>query len=172
IRIVEDLVLIEGAAQAVKKLNDAGVAAVLVTNQTGAARGYYLEDHILALNSRLTRLLADGGAYLDAVYYCPHLEDGTVSEYSFACACRKPGPGMVEKAFRDHRDLDPRRAFVVGDKATDIELAHNCAAKGVLVTTGYGEAVMAGEYQWKVEPDFQTASIVGAVDWILAQLGK
>jgi D-glycero-D-manno-heptose 1,7-bisphosphate phosphatase len=151
-------------------LNQAGVAAVLVTNQSGAARGYYAEKHIVDLNTRLERLLAEGGAHLDAVYYCPHLAEGTVAEYSFACSCRKPEIGLVEKAFGEHPDLDRLRAFVVGDKSTDVELARNCGAKAVLVTTGYGQAVQKGEYQWPVTADHTTSSIVEAVDWILGQI--
>jgi D-glycero-D-manno-heptose 1,7-bisphosphate phosphatase len=170
IRELERLVLIEGAAEALKLLNDANVATVLVTNQTGAARGYYPEQHILDLNSRLGRLLKEGGAYLDAVYYCPHLAEGSVAEYAFACACRKPEIGMVEQAYRENPQFDRSRSFVVGDKSTDVELAKNCGAKGILVTTGYGESVLKGEYQWTVAPDFQASSIVQAVDWILAQI--
>lgn len=170
IRNLDDLVLIEGAADAIQKLNRSGVAAILVTNQTGAARGYYAESHILDLNARLLKLLANGGAHLDAVYYCPHLENGTVAPYNVACDCRKPEPGMVKQAYEEHPELDSKRSFVIGDKATDVELAQKCGAKGVLVTTGYGTAVIKGEYQHPVEPDFQAASIVEAVDWILGQV--
>lgn len=172
IRKVDDLQLIEGAGQAVKKLNDGGVAAVLVTNQTGAARGYYPESHIHSLNERLIMLLKEQGAYLDDIYYCPHLEEGEVAEFSFACQCRKPARGMVDKALADHPEYDAQRSFVVGDKATDVELAHNCGAKGVLVRTGYGEAVLKGEYQNPVQADFEAGSIVEAVDWILAQINN
>jgi D-glycero-D-manno-heptose 1,7-bisphosphate phosphatase len=77
---------------------------------------------------------------------------------------------MVEQAFNEHPDFDRNRAFVIGDKATDVELARNCGAKGVLVTTGYGQAVVKGEYQWQVDPDFRASSIVEAVDWILNQV--
>ncbi|HEY9676486.1 MAG TPA: HAD family hydrolase [Drouetiella sp.] len=170
IRNLEDLNLIEGAAEAIKKLNKAGVAAILVTNQTGAARGYYAESHIHDLNARLVKLLENGGAHLDAVYYCPHLEEGTVAPYNVACQCRKPEAGMVHQAYSEHPELDSSRSFVVGDKATDVELAQNCGAKGVLVTTGYGTAVQKGQYQHPVEPDFEAPSIVEAVDWILKQV--
>lgn len=170
IRKVDDLQLIEGAGQAVKKLNDKGVAAVLVTNQTGAARGFYPETHIHSLNERLIMLLKKEGAFLDDVYYCPHSIEGEVKELVRICECRKPARGMVDKALADHPEFDAERSFVVGDKATDVELAHNCGAKGVLVKTGYGEAVLKGEYQNKVQADFEAGSIVEAVDWILKQL--
>ncbi|HEY9712162.1 MAG TPA: HAD family hydrolase [Chroococcales cyanobacterium] len=170
IKELNNLNLIEGAAEAIKKLNDRGVATILVTNQTGAARGYYPEQHILDLNQRLVRLLNEGGAKLDALYYCPHLEEGSVAPYAVSCQCRKPLTGMVEQAYREHPQLDRRRSFVIGDKATDVELAQNCGARGVLVTTGYGERVQKGEYQWQVVPDFQADSIVEAVEWIISEL--
>jgi D-glycero-D-manno-heptose 1,7-bisphosphate phosphatase len=170
IREVEKLALIKGAAEAVRRLNQAHVATVLVTNQTGAARGYYGEDHILRLNQRLLDLLARGGAHLDAVYYCPHLQEGTVAPYNQTCSCRKPEAGMVKSAYKEHSDFDSKRSYVIGDKATDVELARNCGAKGVLVQTGYGTDVLAGTYQWKIEPDFTAPDIGAAVDWILADL--
>lgn len=171
IRDVSKLALIKGAAAALKRLNEAGVAAILVTNQTGAARGYYGEEHIHRLNDRLQELLAVEGARLDAVYYCPHLEGAPVDPFGIKCQCRKPEVGMVEEAFAKNPDLDRQYSYVVGDKSTDVELARNCGAKGVLVRTGYGEAVLKGEYQWKVEPDFEAGDIVSAIDWILADLG-
>lgn len=169
---VSMLNLINGAAESVKKLNDANIATVLVSNQTGAARGFYKEDHIGKLNERLINLLESKGAKLDALYYCPHLETGKVPELSIACDCRKPKPGLVQRAFQDNPDLDPKRSYVVGDKASDIELAKNCGAKGILVKTGYGQAVTDGRYQWKVDPDYLAHNITDAVNWILKDLNN
>jgi D-glycero-D-manno-heptose 1,7-bisphosphate phosphatase len=172
IREVSNLNLIEGAAEAVARFNRAGIVAVLTTNQTGPARGYYSESHIQALHERLVSLLAAGGAHLDAVYYCPHLsveEGGVVAPYNIACNCRKPGIGMVDKAYSELPGLNKALSFVVGDKATDVELAANCGALGVLVETGYGKDVQSGAYQWPVKPDFQASSIVEAADWIIAK---
>jgi D-glycero-D-manno-heptose 1,7-bisphosphate phosphatase len=76
----------------------------------------------------------------------------------------------VQRAFKEHPDLDPKCSYVVGDKASDIELAKNCGAKGVLVKTGYGQAVTDGRYQWKVEPDYLAHNITDAVNWILKDL--
>ncbi|MBP9093745.1 HAD family hydrolase [bacterium] len=175
IKDVENLNLIEGAGEAIARLNQADVACVLVTNQTGAARGYYPESHISALHERLVKLLALSGAHLDAIYYCPHLsreEGGTVAPYDIACNCRKPGPGLVEQAYLENPRLSRQLAFVVGDKATDVELAVNCHIKGVLVETGFGKDVQSGTYQWPVKPDFQAGSIVEAAEWILASIKK
>jgi D-glycero-D-manno-heptose 1,7-bisphosphate phosphatase len=169
LRNLDDLVLIEGAAEAVKKLNQNGIAAVLVTNQSGAARGYYSEEHIRNLNARLLKLLSAQGAFLDGSYYCPHLADGEIATYRLNCLCRKPQPGMIDTAFAEHPDLDRALSFVVGDKATDVELARNCGARAVLVLTGYGRDVIKGSHQWQVKADFEAPSIVEAVDWILVQ---
>ena len=171
IRDVQNLNLIQGAGEAVKKMNDAGIVCVLTTNQTGPARGYYPESHIHALHERLIKLLAEHGAKLDAIYYCPHLspeEGGKEAPYNIACDCRKPGPGMIERAFREISGIDRGNCYVVGDKATDIYFARACSCKGILVETGFGLDVQDGKYQWRVEPDFQAGSIVEAADWIIA----
>lgn len=172
IRNLDDLKLIRGAAQSVKRLNDADITAIVVTNQTGAARGFYNEEHIKSLNQRLILMLAEHGAYLDDFYYCPHLEQAPVKEYSGACKCRKPEIGMIEQAFKDHPELDRAHAYVIGDKATDVELAKNFKAKGILVTTGYGGSVAKNEFQNTAKPDYVCASIVEAVDWILINIAK
>src|SRR5579883_1877985 len=106
IRDIEHLSLIMGAGAAIKRLNDAQIAAILVTNQSGVARGYYPEKHIWNLHDRLKELLLREGASLDAVYYCPHLADGSVPEFAYVCNCRKPEPGLVNKAMAEHPDLD------------------------------------------------------------------
>jgi D-glycero-D-manno-heptose 1,7-bisphosphate phosphatase len=169
---VSMLNLIAGAGESVKKLNQANVATILVSNQTGAARGFYGEEHITKLNDRLISLLEAKGAKLDGLYYCPHLETGKVPELSIKCECRKPAPGLVQKAYAEHPDLDASRSYVVGDKASDVALARNCGAKGILVKTGYGQAVTDGRYQWKEEPDYLAHNITDAVNWILNDLNK
>lgn len=170
IRDLYQLVLIDGAASAIRRLNERKIAVILTTNQSGAARGYYPESHILALNSRLTSLLETQGAYLDAVYYCPHLVNGSVKELSIDCQCRKPATGMAIQAFKDFPDLDQERAFVIGDKSTDVEMAINLKAKGILVKTGYGQDVLNGTYQWAVKPDYIAPNIEDACEWILDDL--
>lgn len=175
IRELTDLNLIEGAGEAVRLLNDGGVACVLTTNQSGAARGYYGEEHIGALNERLVKLLAGCGASLDAVYYCPHLspeDGGVVAPYNIACSCRKPAVGMVERAYSEHPEFSRELCFVVGDKATDVEQARNCGARAVLVQTGYGKKVLDGSYQWSVEADYVCDSIVEASKWILSVISQ
>lgn len=170
IRNVAQLVLIDGAASAIRSFNERKVVAILVTNQSGAARGYYPESHIHALNHRLTSLLSKEGAFLDALYYCPHLIGGIVRELSVDCQCRKPLTGMAKQAFMDYPELDQQRAYVIGDKATDVEMAHNLNAKSILVKTGYGQAVLDGKYQWLVKPDYIASDIRDASAWVLEDL--
>ena len=171
IRDVADIELYPGAAQAVRLLNDAGILAILVTNQTGAARGYYTIEHVHALNSRVAELLMQqAGSRLDGLYYCPHYKDGTVPEFTKDCDCRKPAPGMILQARRDLPDIDLAQSFVIGDKATDITFARNAGCRGILLRTGYGEQVLAGEYQnLEVQPEKVCTDIVEAVAYILSQ---
>jgi len=170
IRKLEDLHLIDGAAQSVQSLNKAGVAAIVVTNQSGAARQYYSQSHIQNLHKRLQMLLAEQGASLDAIYYCPHLPEGTEPELTMVCHCRKPAPGMVNRAFAEHPELSRQLSFVVGDKPCDVELAMSCQSRSILVKTGYGDASLQTLTAKNIKPDFVAEDICQAVDWILKQL--
>jgi D-glycero-D-manno-heptose 1,7-bisphosphate phosphatase len=167
---VEDLHLIPGVAQAVRKLNEAGLFCCLVSNQSGPARGYYPDSHVQALHDRLCHLLdAAAGAKLDALYYCPHLsppEGGTNPEFTRWTTWRKPNTGMLVAAAWEH-DLDIAHSFMVGDKATDVDMAHNAGCVGILVQTGYGDRVLTGNYQHHTQPDYIAADLVEAVEWIL-----
>jgi D-glycero-D-manno-heptose 1,7-bisphosphate phosphatase len=171
---VNDMSLISGAARAISKLNDANIYAILTTNQSGPARGYYDEAHVHALNNRLIQLLKEeSGAWLDALYYCPHLPDGTVEAYTQACNCRKPQMGMITQAVTKFPDIDLKNSYVLGDKATDVEFAVTAGCKGILVRTGYGEDVLRGAYQeLNVKPYLVCRDIVEAVDRILGEQAK
>jgi D-glycero-D-manno-heptose 1,7-bisphosphate phosphatase len=166
----DDLNLMPGAAAAIRKLNVLNIPVFLATNQTGPARGYYPESHIWALSDRLRQLLAQEDAYLDAYYYCPHLAEGIVPEYSFACNCRKPEPGMLLRAEAEH-GIVLEQSYMVGDKATDVEVGQRVNAKTVLLESGFGESVISGTYQWTVQPTVVKPTIVEAIDWIIADLG-
>jgi D-glycero-D-manno-heptose 1,7-bisphosphate phosphatase len=131
-----DVRLVPGAVEAVRRLRSAGFCVVLVTNQSGIARGLYGEDDYRAVQAHLEALLRDGGALLDATYYCPHHPDFTGS-----CACRKPGTGMYRAAERD-LGVTLDQSWYVGDKATDVEPARVLRGRGILVLTGYGKESM------------------------------
>lgn len=148
---------------ALRRLNQAGCTLVLVTNQSGIARGYFPESLVREVHQRMMQQLSESGARVDAIYYCPH----TSSEN---CNCRKPKTGMLDRAVREHA-LDLRRSFVVGDRYADVELAHNAHARGILVRTGYGEGELAwNAAKWRRPPDFVAGDLAEAADWILRQL--
>ncbi len=175
IRVLEDLRLIPGAAQAVRQLNDRGVFCCLASNQSGPARGYYPLEHVEALHQRLCSLLeTEAGAHLDALHYCPYLsppEGGTNPAFTCWTTWRKPNTGMLVAAAWEH-DLDLRRSFMVGDKATDVDIAHNAGCRGVLVQTGFGDRVLEGEYQHHTRPDYVAPDLPAAVGWILNTLNS
>jgi len=150
------------AAAAIRRLNEANYLAIVITNQSGVGRGYFPESLVRDVHELMTTQLAKDGAHIDALYYCPHKTEDE-------CQCRKPRPGMLERAAREHR-LDLRRSFVVGDRYGDIELADGVGARAILVRSGYG----AGEVQWHsanwpVPPDFVAENLGEATDWILRQ---
>lgn len=149
----DQLELYPGAAAAVRRLNRLGLGVVVVTNQSGIARGYFDLARLDQIHRRLIELLAAEDAHLDGIYLCPH---GPGED----CACRKPRPGMVEQAVADHR-FDPARAFVVGDKEVDVELGHGVGAVGILVRTGHGQEWVEGS-----RADFIVDDLAAAVELI------
>ncbi len=148
------------AGPAIRRLNLAGFAIIVVTNQSGVARGYFPESLVQQVNQRMQNQLAAAGAHLDGIYYCPH---GSVDH----CACRKPKLGMIHQAARDHQ-LDLPRSFVVGDRYGDVELAFRAGCRSLFVRTGYGlgeETWHANE--WPRRPHAIVDDLARAVDWIL-----
>jgi D-glycero-D-manno-heptose 1,7-bisphosphate phosphatase len=131
----EDVRLVPGAAAALRSAAAAGLRLVLLTNQSGIGRGYYAESDFRRVQSRLEELLAGEGVRLDAVFACPHAPEDD-------CACRKPRPGMAEALRRTH-GWSARRAWMVGDKASDLGLARRAGLRPLLVRTGEGAATEA-----------------------------
>lgn len=168
IRDLADMALIPGSAEAIARLNARGIPVVLVSNQSGAARGYYAQGWIDQLHERLQALLAEQGARLDAIYYCPHLPEGVVPELARDCECRKPAPGMLQQAAREH-GLALDGSTMIGDKSVDVDVARRAGCRAVLLRTGYGERVLAGTYQHAVQPDYVAADLADAVGWLLAE---
>jgi len=155
------------AAEAVRLINRAGWRAILVTNQSGVARGYFTEELLGRVHARLEESLKQEGARLDAIYYCPHHPTVGEAPYRQDCECRKPRPGLLRRAADDF-GLDLTRCFVIGDRYKDVEMAHRAGAGGVLVLTGYG----LGEYEyqrgsWPREPEHVAENLLDAVKWIL-----
>jgi len=126
------------AAEAVRRVNQAGLLAILITNQAGVARGYFPESAVHDLYASLQQHLAGHGAFLDAMYYCPHHPEAGVGAYLQRCDCRKPRPGLLQQAARDFH-LDLAACALVSDRYTDIGMAHSVGMRAALVLTGYGQ---------------------------------
>lgn len=136
---------------------------IVVTNQSGVARGYFPELLVREVHAKMQKELGQAGARLDGVYYCPHSSAEN-------CECRKPKTGMLERAAREHK-LDLARSFVVGDRYGDMELAFRAGAGSILVRSGYG----LGEWTWHAkdwprQPDVVVEDLSEAAQWILRQV--
>ncbi|MEJ6951183.1 D-glycero-alpha-D-manno-heptose-1,7-bisphosphate 7-phosphatase [Natronospora cellulosivora (SeqCode)] len=164
--------LLPRTAAAIKKLNRAGIKAILTTNQAGVARGYFKEEMILRVHEKLEKLLEEKEAYLDAIYYCPHHPDLGEGKYRQDCDCRKPKPGLLNRG-KEEFDLDLSRSYMIGDKISDVEVGQKVGAKGILVLTGYGLGALEYEREeWNVEPDYIAKDLLDAVKWILADIER
>ena len=157
--------LLPGTIAAIARLNRAGIKVVLVTNQSGVARGYFPASLMEQIHQQLQQVLHQGGAYLDGIYICPHGPDA-------GCDCRKPRPDLLYQAVRDLK-IDLSRSFVVGDRFIDIELAANAGARGILVLTGYGR----GELEYyqgpkRTEPVYIASDLEDAARFILNEVNK
>jgi D-glycero-D-manno-heptose 1,7-bisphosphate phosphatase len=155
------------SAEAIRKLNQAGLPVVVVTNQSGVGRGFFSEDLVKQANVKIAMDLASSDARLEAFYYCPHHPTATIQEYRKACRCRKPATGMLEEAAKRF-NLDLKSSYVIGDSYRDAQLAFNIGARSILVMTGYGK----GEYEhhrrsWPRMPDMIAENLLEAVEKIL-----
>ena len=136
---------------ALRRLADAGYARIVVSNQSGVARGYFSAQDVERVNGALAGMLADDGARIDAFYVCPHYDED--------CDCRKPAPGMIRKAVHDH-DLMLEGSAVIGDRGSDIALAHAVGIPGILVASP--------RYPYTgPKPEARVSSLLAAVDWML-----
>jgi D-glycero-D-manno-heptose 1,7-bisphosphate phosphatase len=164
---VSRFVLLPNVAKAINRLHQSGFLVVVVSNQSGVARGYFPLELVNQVHERMRSLLSAEGAFIDAVYFCPHHPRGAVEGYSEICNCRKPKPGMIEKACSAF-DIDLRKSYVVGDRYADIELAHRAGIEGILVKTGYGrgevEYILPGK---PIQPRRICEDLMDAVQWIL-----
>ena len=133
-----EAVLIPGAWEAIRLLSEHGFFIVMVSNQSGVARGMFSEDAVRSVNDRVLKLLEDEGTHIDATYYCPHHPHGVLPQYARVCQCRKPAPGMGRRAAAEH-GIDLSQSYMIGDKPSDVAFGENCGMKqSFLVSTGYG----------------------------------
>jgi D-glycero-D-manno-heptose 1,7-bisphosphate phosphatase len=152
----------------IRALNREGLPVVVVTNQSGIARGFFTEAFVEETHRHMSAYLAAGGARIDAYYYCPHHILGTVVPYAGPCECRKPGRGLVDRAARD-LNIDPARSFVVGDKWLDVGLGRNIGGHGILVRTGTGAAEEARPPA-ELRADAIVDNLAAAASWIIRKV--
>jgi D-glycero-D-manno-heptose 1,7-bisphosphate phosphatase len=161
--------LLPGVARAIRALNDRWLPVVVVTNQSGLARGYFPESLLDEVHQEMSHRLAQEGAHLDGLYVCPHHPEAKEERFRVVCNCRKPKTGLLEQAARD-LNLDLKRSFVVGDRWSDLRCGAAVGATTILVLTGYGrgDACYIGPTQ-TVQPDYVAEDLEDAVRWILTQ---
>lgn len=164
----EDLKLLSGAAEAVRRFNEAGYQVVVVTNQAGVARGYYTEEDVMRLHEYMNGLLAESGAHVDYFYYCPHHPEYGVGAYKKVCHCRKPDTGMFEEAEKVFKNgISKAESYMIGDKLLDIEAGHRYGVRSILVGTGYGAEVHKESKDTDKSYDYYARDLMAAADFIL-----
>lgn len=134
---IEEFEFIDGAKESIKIFNDLGYLVVVVTNQSGVARGYYDEGSVKALHDYLQKEVKKIGGHIDGFYYCPHHPEKGIGGYKLDCDCRKPEPGMFLAAQKD-LNIDFSNSIMVGDKISDVEAGKNLGMRSILVKTGHG----------------------------------
>jgi D-glycero-D-manno-heptose 1,7-bisphosphate phosphatase len=160
-------VLLPGTAEAVRLLNEHGYWSIVVSNQSGVARGYFPIELVHEVHAFMKRALEKEGAIIDGIFFCPHYQGGSIPDYSVDCDCRKPKTGLIDQACREF-EIDLGRSYVIGDRYSDLELADRCGLMGILVQTGYGrgdmEYVLPGR---EIKPHHVAMDLLEAVQWIL-----
>ncbi|MBN2033869.1 MAG: HAD family hydrolase [Deltaproteobacteria bacterium] len=160
--------IIPGAAEAIRILNDLGYLTIVVSNQSGVARGYYPLDLVHEVHLLLKHVLKEeSGAHVDAVLFCPHHPRGVVPDFAVDCRCRKPRTGLIEQACRTF-DIDLPHSLMIGDMCSDMEFAKRTGIKGIMVKTGYG----LGEIEYvlprrQAKPIHIACDLLDAVRWIV-----
>ena len=162
---LERLVFYPYTIDAVRLLNRAGLALVIVTNQAGVARGIVREEFVAEAHRHIRLRLEAGGARVDGFYYCPHHPEAAIERFRQTCDCRKPQPGLLRSAAVD-LGLDLTRSFVVGDRWHDIRAGSAVGARGILVRTGYGRTEEAAPTAG-VSPVAIVDNLMEAASWIL-----
>jgi D-glycero-D-manno-heptose 1,7-bisphosphate phosphatase len=157
----EQFRLLPGAGEAVRTLNQKGWLVIVITNQSGLARGYFTEEELAVVHQKMKAALDREGARIDGIYVCPHqLDDG--------CSCRKPGTALFDQAAQEF-NIDLSKSFAVGDKMTDLLPGARLGCRTVLILTGHGQEQLENKDEWEAEPDYIASDLLSAAQWILAE---
>lgn len=166
LRNIEDFELLPNVSEAIKRINDSGYLAIVITNQPVIARGEVTIEKLDMIHKKMETLLGKDGAYIDDLYYCPHHPDkgyaGEVPELKIKCNCRKPNIGLITQAMNEH-NIDLENSIIIGDSTLDIKLAENTGMESILLETG--QAGLDGKYE--VNPTYVAKNLLEAVDIVL-----
>lgn len=159
-------------AESIRIFNALDMKVIIITNQAGVARGYFSEQLLSSIHEKLLSDVAKQNARIDAIYYCPHHPKEGLGKYRKTCSCRKPKPGMVQKAAKEH-DIDISKSYMIGDRFRDIQFAKQLGLTSAMVLTGYGK----GEYTyqrktWPYEPDIIGETLLDVANMIRDRLSR
>lgn len=170
---VNDFKLIPGVTKALYELQELGFKLIVISNQSGVARGYFPESRVSEINNKMNGLMKEAGIEFDGIYYCPHLESGSVKDYAVNCSCRKPKPGMILKAENEH-SIDLNSSFMIGDSIVDVQCGKNAGLKTIFVRTGHGTKNEAGleNFSLAERPDHIADDLSAAVEFIRKEMGE
>lgn len=159
------LKLYPGVVSGIRRLNKNGYKVIIITNQSGLARGFFSRETLENIHDELRSRLSEGGARIDAIYYCPHHPDDN-------CGCRKPKTKLFEKAIADF-NIDVSMSFVIGDRMLDVEAGHKIGCRSILVPEkGKEKQVELEKLNSSVKPDYESVNFTSAVNWILKDGGR
>lgn len=158
----EKIELYPDTGEALHRLQRAGYQLIVISNQAGVARGYFDETALPGVEARLQELLSPFGVKLNGFYYCPHHPAGAVPAYAITCECRKPEPGMIIRAAREH-GIDPSASWMIGDILNDVEAGNRAGCRTILIDNGNETEWLPGLFR---TPTYTAASLTQAADWI------
>ncbi|WP_202895881.1 D-glycero-alpha-D-manno-heptose-1,7-bisphosphate 7-phosphatase [Iningainema tapete] len=161
---IQHIKLTQGAIEGLRLLEKAGYKLIVITNQSGVARGYFPESALLAVENHLRQVLADEGISLTDFYYCPHHPKGIMAELAITCDCRKPAPGMLLRAACQH-NIDLENSWFIGDILNDVEAGRRAGCKTILIDNG-------NETEWQLSalrtPDYTVSDLAAAAQAIIS----
>ena len=157
----QEIEILEGVPKAIRLLKEHSFRVIVVTNQSGVARGLFPESAVGEVNQSINLRMSREGATIDSFYYCPHHLDATIARYRVACDCRKPKPGMLLRA-ADDLGIDLTRSFMVGDKPSDVVAGRSAGASPIMISSSAVPVSCSEE-----RPDWVTDTLLAAARWIL-----
>ena len=166
LKSISQFELIPGVGKSIKKINNAGILVIVITNQPVIARGELSEKNLRIIHNKMDTLLGNEGSYVDAIYYCPHHPDsgfeGEVYKLKKECKCRKPSPGLLFQAV-DELNISLEKSWMVGDSSSDILAANQAGVQSILVKTGFG----GKDGKYTCSPNYIASDLERAVDWAI-----